>query len=206
MAPWKHGKWRPPRHLGALRHAEVARFTREDIQRRRLTKGRYAMRTHHMAVCRSTLQTACLFSALICTAASAHHVPSCSGGPGGGADATGNQCSAAGHDADSTPLSEVIVRPSAAIAAPLHPLATAISSRSVAPAQRPQTAFTKMSAVRLPRQAMRAPAEPPVRTANSAALQATCSGGSDGGMDATGNQCNPVDTAGSGQLFRVNEN
>jgi hypothetical protein len=152
----------------------------------------------------TTMQVACLLSVFVCTAVDAHHVPSCSGGPGGGVDATGNQCSAAGHEVDSTPQSEAVARPAATNAAPVRHHATALGSPSagrVVPG--PHNTAVSQSTDRFARQVKHAPAESPVGTAKAANTEeGLCSGGSEGGMDATGNQCNPV---GSVPLVRTGQ-
>jgi hypothetical protein len=141
----------------------------------------------------TAMRVACLLSAVVCTAAHAHHAPSCSGGAGGGVDATGNQCNAAGHDVETPSQSDVITRQAAAIAAPLRSSATVPGSREVGVTPGPQIATIRRPTGRMAHEVNQAPAEPLVRAAKMGnAEEAICSGGSDGGTDATGNQCNPV--------------
>jgi hypothetical protein len=145
------------------------------------------------------LRVAIFLSAFVCTMADAHHVQSCSGGPGGGVDATGNQCSAAGHEVDSVPQPEDGARSHAAIAAPVLHLAAPVGSTSVAHATAgPHTTALSKSTDRFARHAKPQSAELPADTAKMGnAQEALCSGGSDGGMDATGNQCNSATPAAS---------
>ena len=152
------------------------------------------MRIRHAGPCKTTLRVACLLSAFLCAATDAHHAPSCSGGPGGGVDSTGNQCSAAGHDVDSTPQSEAVARPAATNAAHVRYHATAIGSPSaghVVPG--PHNTAVSQSTHRFAGQVKQTRAESPVGPAKTANTEeGLCSGGSDGGTDATGNQCNPA--------------
>lgn len=105
---------------------------------------------------------------------------SCSGGSEGGADATGNQCN--------DPGSAISYAPDGA--------ARAIESLRGAAALA-SAAGSEPAAVRLAAAADRltdtpAPRGPSTfRATNAPATVATCSGGAEGGMDATGNQCNP---------------
>ena len=139
------------------------------------------------------LHVACFLSAFVCVAAQAQE---CSGGPGGGVDATGSQCSAPAQAVDSSLTSAVLAR-----AAPMTPAqaagrvapASQASERRAAPA--PATASVGESVGRFPF-APKPPAEP-MRTAKvQSDEEVLCSGGVDGGMDATGNQCNPTAVAG----------
>jgi hypothetical protein len=134
------------------------------------------------------LHVACFLSAFVCAAAQAQE---CSGGPGGGVDATGNQCSAPGRELDPAERTPVVARIVAATATPDQPLLKSSGSRSTsATAQGPQIAAATTPLGRLPRSA-----KPPAEAVRSAKMdtsaEASCSGGSGGGMDATGNQCNP---------------
>jgi hypothetical protein len=169
-----------------------SRVKRCHIERMRLTKRGGAMRIRHAEPCKATFRVACLLSAFLCTAVHAHHAPSCSGGPGGGVDATGNQCSAAGHEVDSTPQSEAVARPAVTNPAAVPHHATAIGSPSVGHVvPGPHNTAVSQSTDRFARQAKQARAESPVGTAKTANTdEGLCSGGSDGGTDATGNQCN----------------
>ena len=133
------------------------------------------------------LPVACFLSAFVCVAAQAQE---CSGGPGGGVDATGNQCSAPGQAVDSTLPVTVLAR--AAPAARATPANQPVA-RAAVPV--PTAASVGASPDRFTVSA-RPPAEP-VRTAKiESEEEAVCSGGVDGGIDATGNQCNPTAVAG----------
>jgi hypothetical protein len=154
----------------------------------------YAMRIRHAGPCKTTLRVACLLSAVLCAAADAHHVPSCSGGPGGGVDSTGNQCSAAGHDVDSTPPSESVARPAVTNAATVQHHEPAIGSPSVGHVvPGPHNTAVSQSTHRFAGQVKQTPAESPVGPAKTANTEeGLCSGGAEGGMVATGNKCNPA--------------
>jgi hypothetical protein len=147
-----------------------------------------------------TLRIACFLSVFVCAAA---HAQNCSGGSGGGIDATGNQCSVAGTDIDSAVRTAVLARPAVLIATPAPARATPTGSRATGTmAPGPQTASVGQPVGRFPGNA-KPPAEP-VRTAKMGnAQEALCSGGPDGGMDAAGNQCNPADGAGSVAVAEV---
>jgi len=133
------------------------------------------------------LHVACFLSAFVCVAAQAQE---CSGGPGGGVDATGNQCSAPGQAVDSTLPVTVLAR--AAPAARATPANQPVA-RAAVPV--PTAASVGASPDRFTVSA-RLPAEP-VHTAKiESEEEAVCSGGVDGGIDATGNQCNPTAVAG----------
>jgi hypothetical protein len=138
------------------------------------------------------LRVVCLLSAVVCVGARAD---GCSGGASGGIDATGNQCSAPGRELDPAERTPVVARIVATTATPDQPLLKSSGSRSTsATAQGPQIAAATTTLGRLPRSA-KPPAEP-VRSAKmDTSAEASCSGGSGGGMDATGNQCSPVGPA-----------
>jgi hypothetical protein len=141
----------------------------------------------------------CALSAFVCVSAQAQE---CSGGPGGGVDATGNQCSIPGAAVDTSSPATELARPAAAISAPMPVHALATGSRMTgasAPATR--TASVRQPADRFPA-AAKASTEP-IHTAKiSESHEPSCSGGVDGGIDATGNQCNSVDGATSVALVR----
>jgi hypothetical protein len=113
------------------------------------------------------------------------HAQSCSGGADGGMDATGNQCSAPGSMAILTiapvaaPPVELSGKDSSVRA---RPLAVRLSKNSL-----PQFRATTlaMPASRTAAAVLASPTTPKTDGASRAA----CSGGADGGMDATGNQC-----------------
>jgi hypothetical protein len=108
---------------------------------------------------------------------------SCSGGSEGGADATGNQCndpgSAISYTPDGATRTVERLRGAAALASGGGPepvavrLAAAADRRADPPAPRGTSTSRATNAT------------------NAAVAAAACSGGADGGMDATGNQCNP---------------
>jgi hypothetical protein len=139
------------------------------------------------------LHVACFLSAFVCVAAQAQE---CSGGPGGGVDATGNQCSAPGQAVDSTLPVAVLARAAPAAVVPAAAHATPANqpvARAAVPV--PTAASVGGSPDRFTVSA-RPPAEP-VHTAKiESGEEAVCSGGVDGGTDATGNQCNPTAVAG----------
>jgi hypothetical protein len=113
------------------------------------------------------------------------HAQSCSGGADGGMDATGNQCSDPGTVAIHTtwpvaaPPVELKEKDSSA---GIRPIAVRLSKNSL-----PQFRATTL-AMPTSRTAAAASASP-ITPKTDGASKATCSGGADGGMDATGNQC-----------------
>ena len=130
-----------------------------------------------------TLRMLCFASAFACAAANAQD---CSGGPGGGVDATGNQCGTSGADAT------LVARPAAAVAvaAPAHARTAPAGIRSVGATD----AATSVAAARPGADRFLSPAAP-VHTAKvDHEKDPSCSGGVDGGVDATGNQCTPSAT------------
>jgi hypothetical protein len=131
------------------------------------------------------LRAVWIVSAVVCVAAPAQ---TCSGGAAGGTDATGNQCSASGADVDAAPSVLALVHPPVAIPAPSPAIST--GGRSVgAVAQAPIAAAHGRGLDRFPIKAK--PPSEPLRTAKIEKPQdSQCSGGAEGGMDATGNQCN----------------
>jgi hypothetical protein len=136
----------------------------------------------------------CLLPMFACAAAEAQD---CSGGADGGIDATGNQCSAPAS------LTNYLAQPAnlagafATVALSGSTRGTNAAKRAVGPAvSEPGVSDPGPSKDRFPPIAQ-PPAEP-VRTAKMGNPQETsCSGGSDGGMDATGNQCNYADAPGN---------
>jgi len=141
-----------------------------------------------------TWRAAILLSAFACVSAQAQD---CSGGAGGGTDATGNQCGVTANDRDSGSTAAVYARPAVAIAATTPSRATPTGSRTAGTnAASLQTASAGAPASRFPVKAK--PAAEPTHTAKIGdAREPLCSGGIDGGMDATGNQCNPAESAGA---------
>lgn len=140
------------------------------------------------------LRAVWIVSAVVCVAAPAQ---TCSGGAAGGADATGNQCSASGADVDAAPPVLAIALPPVAKPAPSPAVARPTGSRSAgAVAQAPIAATHGRDLDRFPVKAK--PPSEPLRTAKIEKPQESqCSGGAEGGMDATGNQCNVAGSTGS---------
>ena len=115
------------------------------------------------------------------------HAQSCSGGIDGGMDATGNQCNAPGSVMAYTTES-VAVRPVElrGVDGPgrARPLAVRPSKSSL-----PQFRSTALAMPVNRFGALPAADNPSPKTERAGTLEATCSGGGDGGMDASGNQC-----------------
>lgn len=123
------------------------------------------------------------------------HAQACSGGPDGGTDATGNQCS--------EPAAGVT---SAAALDRMHALSTARSGSILQltlvvmrPGPQAATSGEPVLQKRIAEHKARTAGAPmarmgPIAVSSIAAPDSTsCSGGAEGGMDATGNQCS--DTA-----------
>jgi hypothetical protein len=92
------------------------------------------------------LHVACFLSVFVCAGA---YAQTCSGGAGGGMDATGNQCSAAGNDLDSVQAAPVITRATAASASRAQAHARSTGSWSTtAKASEPQIAAVGQLAAR----------------------------------------------------------
>jgi hypothetical protein len=124
------------------------------------------------------LATAMVFSQFL-------HAQGCSGGADGGMDATGNQCSDPGSVATYT--TAYVAAPTVELngkdsSARIRPIAVRLSKNSL-----PQFRATTL-AMPASRTAAAVSASP-IRPKTDGASKATCSGGADGGMDATGNQC-----------------
>ena len=147
----------------------------------------------------TTLRAVCALSAFVCVSAQAQD---CSGGPGGGVDPTGNQCSTPATAIDTSYPVPAVVRPAAAVAVPMPVHAAATGSRTRGTTTAVQTAAASKPVDRFPATAT-SPSEP-IHTAKIRDAQdPSCSGGTDGGIDATGNQCNSVDAAASVVVARV---
>jgi hypothetical protein len=129
---------------------------------------------------------------LIAVLAAPLHAQVCSGGASGGMDATGNECS------DGDAVRAYVDGSNIASSGPTAKMSGIERPRVVIVATRPST---KMSAVpvasivsaqgtsRIAKVSL--PPSEPVKTAKiETAVSASCSGGGEGGMDATGNQCN----------------
>ena len=134
-----------------------------------------------------TSRLASLLAAFVCLTAQGQ---TCSGGVGGGTDATGNQCSAAGNDDNAAPPAAVVPHRIAAVATPMREAATSTAVRpTVVSAHVHQAAVGEHPADR-----HLVVAKQPAVSVHTAEIkseqEALCSGGAGGGTDATGNQCN----------------
>lgn len=113
------------------------------------------------------------------------HAQSCSGGADGGMDATGNQCNTPGN------IATRAVAPVAAQPVELNGKDSSVRIRPLA--VRPsKNSLPQFRATTLALPASRNAAAvfaPPISPNTFGTSKATCSGGADGGMDATGNQC-----------------
>lgn len=116
--------------------------------------------------------------------------PICSGGADGGMDATGNQCNAAGDEVAAAPAAAILAQPSAAIPTPTLDHARSTGSLSAGtPAHGLQIVSLHQSVSRS--HGIAKPTTERIQAANFAIEQeVACSGGTNGGMDATGNECN----------------
>lgn len=142
---------------------------------------------------------------LIAVFAGPLHAQTCSGGADGGIDATGNQCSDASTIGAYVNGSEIaLTRPTAKMSGIQQSIAAPIFTR-VAAKMSSTPAKTTVSAQEASRIAKAAPPPiPPVKTAKIETVDASsCSGGADGGMDATGNQCSehPVALMNTGRIL-----
>jgi hypothetical protein len=129
---------------------------------------------------------------LIAFFAAPAHAQVCSGGASGGMDATGNECS------DTDTIRAYVDGSNIASSGPTAKMSGIERSMVVKVATRPSVktsavpAASRLSTYGVSRIA-KAPPSPsePVKTAKiDTSVSASCSGGGDGGMDATGNQCN----------------
>lgn len=129
------------------------------------------------------------------TLASPVYAQECSGGTGGGIDATGNQCSnTAIVQAYTTASSPQVTAKMGGIEQSKATEARAAPTAKMSAASAKPTEVAQ-GASRFPKVA--APPAAPVRTVKMEAGEAApCSGGADGGMDATGNQCGGYPVAG----------
>lgn len=105
---------------------------------------------------------------------------SCSGGSEGGADATGNQCNDPG-----SAISYTLEEAKRAVESARGAVALASAAGSEPVVVRLAAAADRRADTLAPRGTSTSHAT------NAAATAAACSGGAEGGMDATGNQCNP---------------
>jgi len=129
---------------------------------------------------------------LIAVLAAPLHAQVCSGGASGGMDATGNECS------DGDIIRGYVNGSNIASSGPTAKMSGIERSTFVSVGTRPSA---KMSAVPVASIALAQgtnrigkaspPPSEPVKTAKiETGVSASCSGGGEGGMDATGNQCN----------------
>lgn len=119
------------------------------------------------------------------------HAQVCSGGNGGGVDATGNQCNSPNDVAAyTTALGTIPPAPTARVGGARPSLVKAPAP--VGPAKMAAPASTT-SAVAMPASRMTGVSSRPGAPVKTAKIEggsdSPCSGGADGGMDATGNQC-----------------
>jgi hypothetical protein len=137
-----------------------------------------------------SLIVVCLIPMFACAAADAQD---CSGGADGGIDATGNQCNAPASLTNSLTQPANLAGAFANVALSGPTRGTNAAKRAMGPAASwPDASDPGPSRNRFPR-ITQPPAEP-VRTAKMGnPLETSCSGGSDGVMDTTGNQCNYAD-------------
>ena len=142
---------------------------------------------------------------LVAAFAAPLHAQVCSGGAGGGIDATGNQCSDAatvGAYADGSDIASLqptakmggIQQSTAATVVPRLP-----ANMSGSPA-RPNVSAQGTSRIAK----VAPPPSAPVKISKiETAVASPCSGGPDGGMDATGNQCGEYPVAGTNNRLVV---
>lgn len=119
-----------------------------------------------------------IFLVVALTTAGSLHAQNCSGGPDGGMDATGNQCSTPTDVANYTTASWVAPF---AQASTMGGVQRSVPAALLAVRSAPMPNETSKPAVAM------APAS---ISRIEVASASQCSGGPDGGMDATGNQCN----------------
>ena len=133
----------------------------------------------------------------VLTSAGPAHAQGCSGGKGGGMDASGNQCSepnAVGSYAD---VSDIALPLPAAKMSGIQQSTGATAKTRPTAKMAGSPAASAGSAQAVSRFAKAAsPPSAPVKTSKIEAVDAgsSCSGGVNGGMDATGNQCAEMDT------------
>ena len=142
---------------------------------------------------------------LVAAFAAPLHAQVCSGGADGGIDATGNQCSDAATIAAYAGGSDVASPwPSAKMSAiqPL-PAAVVVTLRPTKMSGAPATSTVPaQGASRIAKVAV--PPSAPVKTSKiETAVASSCSGGAQGGMDATGNQCGEDPSGGTTTVLTV---
>jgi len=131
------------------------------------------------------MRIACVF--LLTAVLTGHVHAECSGGDGGGTDATGNQCSAPNDIAGSglITLTQALSDLRASIRSPAPLLrVTNVQARSNVPT------LTVAPVDRIVRVAL--PSAPMKASKVENWSETSCSGGSGGGMDVNGNQCDPA--------------
>ena len=125
------------------------------------------------------------------------HAQVCSGGAGGGIDANGNQCSEVAVVESYANGSDIVSpRPTAKMSGLQQSTAATTGTRPTAKLSGTPAAST-VSAQGASRLAKAAPPpSAPVKTSKVETVDASspCSGGANGGMDATGNQCAEMNT------------
>jgi hypothetical protein len=135
-------------------------------------------------------RTICLVVTL--AAAGSLHAQNCSGGPDGGTDATGNQCSTPTDVAANTTGSGVAPSAQSSTTGGVQQLAPAapLAVRSAPMLDEVSKPAVTVAPVSRAEGGMVAAMAPASISRIEVASASQCSGGPDGGMDATGNQCN----------------
>jgi hypothetical protein len=137
-----------------------------------------------------------LFLVVALTAAGSLHAQNCSGGPDGGMDATGNQCSTPTDVAENTAGSGVAASAQTSAVGGVYASALAAPpvARSVPPDEALKPAVDTAPVGRAEGGTVAAIAPASISRIDVASAP-QCSGGPDGGTDATGNQCNEAPDA-----------
>ena len=148
----------------------------------------------------SIIRAACLAAVILVSASL--HAQNCSGGPEGGMDATGSQCNAPGSVGEYP--TEPVAVPSAQLSggrwSSLQRPPLALATQRLRPQFRSTAIAIPVSRLSVGGVTVIAP---PKTIKIEVVPEATCSGGADGGMDATGNQCN-VQSAAAGNAIATN--
>ena len=113
------------------------------------------------------------------------HAQSCSGGADGGMDATGNQCNTHRSVVElATPPAAIPAFESSRVnsSGRARPIVIRLSKNSLSQ--------FRLATLATPAQRSTAVIARPTTALSDGTSNATCSGGSDGGMDPTGSQCN----------------
>ena len=138
-----------------------------------------------------------IFLVVTLTTAGSLHAQNCSGGPDGGMDATGNQCSTPADVAANTTVSGVAPFAQAATMGGVQQsvLAAPVVVRSaLMPDEALEPAVARALVSRAEGGTVTASAPASISRIEVASAS-PCSGGPDGGMDATGNQCSEAPDA-----------